>query len=167
MVVVIRYSFWGIQLKSKIYKKYASIFFLCHLTTTLNLFQLVFLNNYLLNGEKVKLFSRDNTRDISFLERSERNNSSRVLSSEKTIFTIWYVILFFELHFSHKNRKDFIVFTVLLSVYVYNIFLKKIKTCVLCYTSYRIWLTSQSTLSMSLNLLKIVNILDIKSRIVF
>ena len=26
-------------------------------------------NNYLLNGDKVKLFSRDKTRDILFLER--------------------------------------------------------------------------------------------------
>ena len=27
------------------------------------------INNYLLNGDKVKLFSRDKTRDILFLER--------------------------------------------------------------------------------------------------
>ena len=44
------------------------------------------INNYLLNGEKVKLFSRDKTRDILLFERSENNNSSRVLSSEKTLF---------------------------------------------------------------------------------
>ena len=43
-------------------------------------------NDYLLNGEKVKLFSRDKTRDILLFERSENNNSSRVLSSEKTLF---------------------------------------------------------------------------------
>ena len=69
-------------------------------------------NNYLLNGEKVKLFSRDKTRDILLFERSENNNSSRVLSSEKTLFRhLIRNFIFCTSLFAHKHltKKDYFV----------------------------------------------------------
>ena len=70
------------------------------------------INNYLLNGEKVKLFSRDKTRDVLLFERSENNNSSRVLSSEKTLFRhLIRNFIFCTSLFAHKHltKKDYFV----------------------------------------------------------
>ena len=60
----------------------------------------------------MKLFSRDKTRDILLFERSENNNSSRVLSSEKTLFRhLIRNFIFCTSLFAHKHltKKDYFV----------------------------------------------------------
>ena len=53
------------------------------------------INNYLFDGNKVQLYFTEMNSSVLFLERSERNNISRVHRGEiKSLFAIGYIILF-------------------------------------------------------------------------
>ena len=97
-----------------------------------------------------------------FSSASERNNSSRVLSSEKNTFHhLIRNFIFWTLLFFFSTIKITKIGRILSCLQFYDFlclqyFFRNIKTC---YTSYRIWLTAQSTL-------KVVKIHKIKSRIV-